>query len=87
MISFSVIWTGVIVVIDFLVDTNFTWFLVLIIISNPILLSPLGCRIILNMREASEHGINAGTSCGVTVAISTTVSQDVPDTPGQDGGC
>lgn len=72
------------IVINFLVPIGSDLRLVIIIFSNPLLLSPMGCRIILNMRKASERGLNAGTSCEITVGISTTVLVEVPpDTPGQ----
>ena len=33
-------------------------------LANPLLLSIIGCRLLINMREALEYGANAGTSCG-----------------------
>lgn len=35
-------------------------------LGNPLLLSPIGSRILINMKEAGEHGVNAGTAYGMS---------------------
>ena len=72
---FSVIWVGVMNVVYYSVYTNFGWSLAILILDNPLLLSPLGCRMLLNMREAGEHGVNEGTTYGLTTISTMGFSQ------------
>lgn len=38
-------------------------FIITYYLANPVLLSIIGSRLLINMRQAVEHGVNAGTSC------------------------
>lgn len=63
-----------------MVYTNYAWSLFLIVIINPNLLSPLGCRVLLNMQKASDHSMNAGMTFGLTsdITIGTMDQDDEP---------
>lgn len=57
-------------VVYYSVYTNFAWSLVILIVANPLLLSPLGCRMLLNMKAAGERGANAGTTASLSTVSS-----------------
>ena len=43
---------------------------ILVVLTNPPLLSVLGARLLFNMKEAGAKGLNEGTSCGSKSTIS-----------------
>lgn len=43
---------------------------ILISVANPALLSLLGARLLFNMKEAGEKGLNQGTSCRKKFTVS-----------------
>ena len=59
------------IVINFTVGPD-TQFLAVILnsLGNPALLSILGARLLFNMKEAGEHGVNEGTDWGSHTASS-----------------
>ena len=49
---------------------------ILTVIGNPAFLSILGARLLFNMKEAGEKGLNQGTSCGSKSTVSDIVFAD-----------
>ena len=47
-------------------------------LANPPLLSIIGARLLFNMKEAGEKGLNEGTSCGSKSTVSEIDFADAP---------
>lgn len=70
LIVFSVILVSVLQIIDNIVDNNSALGFIFSAIGNPALLSLLGARLLFNMKEAGEKGLNQGMSCGSRSTVS-----------------
>ena len=58
------------IVVDFAAESNAPFAYILDALANPTLLSILGARLLFNMKEAGDKGLNEGTSCGLKSTIS-----------------
>ena len=68
---FSVIFVSVLQVIDVNAGGGSTLLsIILDLVGSPALLSILGARLLFNMKEAGEKGLNQGTSCGSKSTVS-----------------
>ena len=52
------------IVVDLPIGSNARFAYVLSVLGNPSLLSLFGARLLFNMKEAGEHGVNEGTNWG-----------------------
>ena len=66
----SIILVSVFEIANNLIESNALFTYILNILGNPSLLSILGARLLLNMKEAGANGLNEGTSCGSKSTIS-----------------
>ena len=71
------IWIGVANIVLYLISTNFTGTLALFVFSNPMVQSPLGTRLLVNMKESVDNGGDAGT--GIALSTYSTVGFNEPD--------
>ena len=69
-------------VLDYSLNTNGNLPLIIVIFSDPLLLSPFAARCILNMKKAGDMGGNAGTNC--VISLSTACFDDNPMLLGSD---
>ena len=68
---FSVIFVSVLnILTDNFGDNESLLPFILNLVGNPSFLSILGARLLFNMKEAGEKGLNQGTSCGSNSTIS-----------------
>ena len=58
----SLVFVGVLEIIQFSAPLSDTMEIVVFYLANPSILSPIGCRLLMNMKEAGEHGVNVGTN-------------------------
>ena len=58
------------IVENFTLASNALFAYILDMLGNPALLSVLGARLLFNMKEAGDKGLNEGTSCGSKSTIS-----------------
>ena len=76
---FSVIFVSVLkIVTDNIGDGGTLLSVIFGLVSNPALLSILGARLLFNMKEAGEKGLNEGTSCGSKSTVSEIDFADAP---------
>ena len=51
------------IIVNFTSESNAPFSYILTVLANPSLLSILGARLLFNMKEAGEKGLNHGRSC------------------------
>lgn len=73
-----VIFVSVLQIIDDVFDQSTLVALIFSFVGNPTLLSLLGARLLLNMKEAGEKGLNQGTSCGSKSTVSEVDFAEAP---------
>lgn len=76
-----VLWVGIANVIDYSVKTDFDGSLVLQILANSMILSPIGCRMLINMRDAGERGFNAGTTYQLSAVSAIDFNHEMDEFP------